>query len=93
MKIEKYSGFSVCPHVARLAMDPSTVKALAFVLPAYRRQGIYSLLLDTRLFDFRVWRITCVATEMSEPILQSRGFIVTSRTKKYARMEKSLYPY
>jgi len=93
----------VIAHIASLSEAVSisaiTVKGTkaylssAYVIPAFRKQGIYLHLLDRRISvarEHRAHTITAVATEMSLHGLQSRGFAVRSRKGRFYRMEMAL---
>lgn len=82
------SGQIVMGFAAVYPKGEGAVFASAYVLPAYRGRGIYSILLDARLADTSARPITTTATDASRKALEARGFVTKGQRGRYKVMKK-----
>ena len=98
--LQKYWWIACDPQKAVLGFAAVLCKAdgrichfcSAYVLPAYRKQGIHALLIDARLSYCRASQpialLTVTANHLSLNAYLQRGFVTTRKNGRYTVLEK-----
>ena len=73
----------VCGFVAAIARNNSIIFCNDYVLPQYRKQGIYEALFAARLYNYKNNIITATVTNASLGCYLANGFSVVGKRGKY----------